>query len=243
MALKVHINYSGEISQLCRKYPSMSFLESSTIPEIGMNQWTLNHAQWGYSDKRIYELQVMFIGKTGYGKSTTLNRIVGQNAFETSDVSVCTKDLYEAIYRISGYKGTFISLCDLPGIGESNYADDQYYVWYRDMLQKSHCVVYIIRADQRDYALDEILFNQMFQDSKEREKVILALNFADKIEPLNRHSMGLTAEQFSHLEAKVKDVEKIFGLPKERILYYSAGNHYNIDLLMEKIADILKRQV
>lgn len=220
----------------------MSFLESSTIPEIEMNRWILNHKQWGYSDKIIYELQVMFIGKTGYGKSTTLNRIVGQDVFETSDVSVCTKDLYEAIYRINGYRGTFISLCDLPGIGESNYADDHYYEWYRDMLQKSHCVVYIIRADQRDYALDEILFNQMFQDSKMRKKVILALNFADKIEPLNRHSRGLSAEQLYHLEMKVKDVSKIFRLPKERILYYSAADYYNIGTLMEKVAEILKQQ-
>ena len=77
----------------------------------------------------------MFIGKTGYGKSTTLNKLVGSNVFETSDVSVCTKDLYNSMYRISPHIPSFFVISDLPGIGESNYADNHYYDWYKEMLE------------------------------------------------------------------------------------------------------------
>lgn len=194
-------------------------------------------SEWNLDNDPIYELQVMFIGKTGYGKSTTLNKIVGKKVFESDDVQVCTKDLYSATYRID--KENFLSLSDLPGIGESNYADNQYYEWYRDMLKKSHCVVYLLRADQRDFAVDEILFKSMFTSDEDRKKVIFALNFAEKIEPISRENQ-LSSQQILNLNKKVKEVAQIFNVSREDILYYSAKDNINLDVLMKKISDKLK---
>lgn len=240
MKLKVHTVYSAEINELTVRYPCLSFLEHFFVPQIEMNQWTMSNDYWGYKDEIVHELQTMVIGKTGYGKSSTLNRIIGCGKFETDDVSVCTKDLYEATYRIDKRTKTFLSLCDLPGIGESNYADDHYYVWYRDMLEKSHCVLYVIRADQRDYAMDEMIFRNIFSDSSEKEKVVLALNFADKVEPVNRHSVELLPKQRANLETKVNDVSKIFQISKRNIVYYSAKSNLNMDILVRCIAEKLK---
>lgn len=240
MDLNVHIVYSAEIYELTYRYPCLSFLEHFSVPDTEMNQWIMNNDYWGYKDRSVLELHVTVMGKTGYGKSSTLNRIIGRDKFKTDDVRVCTKDLYDAVFRLDKEKGTFLSLCDLPGIGESNYADDHYYVWYRDMLEKSHCVLYVIRADQRDYSIDEMIFKHIFKEQIERDKVVLALNFADKIEPINRYFAELSSEQRVNLKAKVNEVSRIFQVPKRSIVYYSAADNLNVDILVRCIAEKLK---
>lgn len=242
MGLTVHIQHSAEISELVSQYSCFSYLINSTIPQIETNLWYMNNNFFDYSEQRIYQLQAIFIGKTGYGKSTTLNNIVGKNVFKTSDVSVCTKDLYEVTYRVDKGQKTFLSLCDLPGVGESNYADSHYYEWYRDMLAKSHCVVYILRADQRDFAVDEILLRELFPSKESKEKLIIAINFADKIEPINRHG-GLTQEQRDNLDKRISQVSQVFKLPHSSIIYYSAEDRINLDILVSLVAQKLQKHV
>ena len=242
MGVTVHINYEAEIDEWIKKYPCFSYLKNIKFPQDDNHRWTTNDSHWNYVDKTTYELQVMFIGKTGYGKSTTLNRLVGSNVFETSDVSVCTKDLYNSMYRISPNIPSFFVISDLPGIGESNYADNHYYDWYKEMLEYSQVVVYLLRADQRDFSVDEVLFNNMFKDTVERSKVILALNYADKIEPINRNG-ALSLEQLNSLTRKIEEVSRIFNFPKRDILYYSATDGINFDNLVNKIANKLKENI
>ena len=240
MAVTVHIKYGEEFSLLTSRFPMFSFLKYVSIPRNSSHCWNTNYEKWGYKDKTTYSFQVMFIGKTGYGKSTTLNKIVGQDVFDTDDVSVCTKDLYEAKYRIDTSIPSFIDFCDLPGVGESNYADNDYYRWYKEMLEMSDVVIYVIRADQRGFAVDEHIFKNLFDTSEKKNKVILALNYADKVEPVNR-SVGLSVEQIKSLERKIDDIAGIFNVLKKDIVYYSATDKINIYLLMEKISQKLKK--
>lgn len=242
MDITVHINYEAEIDEWIKKYPSFSYLKNINFPQDDKHRWITNDSTWNYVDKTTYELQVMFIGKTGYGKSTTLNRLVGSNVFETSDVSVCTKDLYNSMYRIDPSIPSFFVISDLPGIGESNYADSHYYDWYKEMQKYSQVIVYLLRADQRDFSVDEVLFNSMFNDATERSKVIIALNYADKIEPINRNG-GLSLEQLNSLKRKIDEVSKIFNFPKKDILYYSATDGINFDTLVNNIANKLKENI
>lgn len=242
MGVTVHINYEAEIDEWISKYPCFDFLRHVKFPNDEKHEWTTNDSHWGYVNKTTYELQVMFIGKTGYGKSTTLNKLVGFSVFETSDVSVCTKDLYNSMYRINSTIPSFFVVSDLPGIGESNYADNHYYDWYREMLEYSQVVVYLLRADQRDFSIDEVLFNNMFKDNIEKSKVIIALNYADKVEPINRKG-GLSTEQLNSLERKINEVARIFNFPKNDILYYSATDGINFNSLITKIADKLKNNI
>lgn len=242
MSVTVHIQHEAEISELIERFNSFSYLKYVSVPTDSVHMWHTNSDHWGYKDKVTYEYQIMFIGKTGYGKSTTLNKIVGKDVFDTSDVSVCTKDLYCSMYRINSKVPSFLSISDLPGIGESNYADNHYYDWYKEMLSYSEIVVYLLRADQRDFAVDEVLFNNLFSDDDKRSKVIIALNYSDKIEPINRKG-GLTHEQINSLNRKINDISRIFDIAKDNILYYSATDGINFELLIQSIADKLKKRL
>lgn len=239
MGVKVFINHEAEIEEWISKYPCFSFLNNASVPNDINHKWIIDDSYWNYSNLITYNYQIMFIGKTGYGKSTTLNKLVGKHVFETSDVSVCTKELDTAMYRINK-SPSFLMVSDLPGVGESNYADNHYYEWYKEMLDASQVVVYLLRADQRDFAVDEMIFSNLFGDEESRKKVLIAINYADKIEPISR-KIGLSSEQSASLKRRVDDVSKIFNMSKDSILYYSATDEINMDLLINKIASKLKK--
>lgn len=155
MELNIYVNYTAEISDLIEQFSSFEFLNNSEFPMSKDNKWSMDNEMFNYIAQECYAVQVMFVRKTGYGKSTTINKIVGCDVFDTDDISLCTKDLFEADYRIDKKIPSFISFNDLPGIGESLEADEKYLEWYRNMLIKSQVVVYVLRADQRDYSADK----------------------------------------------------------------------------------------
>lgn len=242
MGLKVHINHQAEFDELTKRYACFNFLRNINISNDEKHRWYTNSSYWGYDNQITYEIQAMIIGKTGYGKSTTLNRLVGSNVFETDDVNVCTKDLYCSMYRINKSIPSFFTISDLPGVGESNYADDHYYKWYKDMLNKSDVVLYVLRADQRDYAVDEMIFKNLFENSQNKQKVFIALNYADKIEPINR-TARLSSEQINNLQKRINEISRIFSIDKNDIVYYSASDGINFDNMVNKIAEKLKQNL
>jgi len=229
--LYVEIVHKADISDLVRinpefvKLSKLDFCESDALC-------------WDMEGKAAYCMQVMFIGKTGYGKSTTLNKISGGKYFLTDDIESCTKKLYSSEYKLSSYAEHYFSLCDLPGIGESVEADKEYIRWYGNMLEKSNCVVYVLRSDQRDYSHDEIFINTILKNNgKISDKLIVGINYADKIEPISRTTPFVPSdEQKNNLERKAESIAKLFGIHREKIVYYSAKEGYNMHLLLNKIA-------
>lgn len=235
MELSISIKYETQIDELTQDYPGLSFLKKIKLNED-------NSIAWQRTVGLSYDIQVIFIGKTGYGKSSTLNAIVGKQIFETSDIKSCTKQLHSAEYRLHNTKPYYFSLCDLPGVGESIEADKQYLDWYRGILQKSNCVVYVLRADQRDFSVDEQIFKELFNTPYARGKVVLALNYADKVEPINRaYPFSPSELQIKNLKEKVNSISKLFEVAKENIIYYSAAEKYNVDGMVNRIAQVIKR--
>jgi small GTP-binding protein len=235
--MNVKMAHMANISELVARTPAFSDVTLLNIAENDVTKWTIN-GETGYC------IQVMFIGKTGYGKSTTLNKLCGQELFKTDSTDPCTKTISSALYKIHNTKNYFFSLCDLPGLGESTETDKTYIDYYHFMLKKSHCVVYVLRADTRDYSLDLEILKPILENNEQEKKFILAVNFVDKIEPISRSKLfRLNQQQLENIEEKSLEIQKIFKVPQTKIIFYSATEEYNIDKISKGIIDILEKTV
>ncbi|KOR27796.1 hypothetical protein TI03_06145 [Achromatium sp. WMS1] len=184
-----------------------------------------------------YHALAVFLGKTGYGKSSTINTIFGTKLMETHDISSCTKTCQSLDFELS--PNCFFSLSDLPGIGDNELNDREYIRMYKDFLNSAIVAVYIIRADTRDYSVDISTYNEVFANGLIKDKVILGLNFCDKIEPINRNfSVAPTAMQMDNIAKKVNHIENIFQ-PSNRVVPYSAETGWNVSELTAKIVKIV----
>jgi len=221
--LNVEVVHKANISELVDRIPAFSGVRLLEIAENDVTRWNINA-------ETAYCIQAMFIGQTGHGKSTTLNKICGQELFKTDVNDPCTKTLFSAEYRIHDKKNYYFSLCDLPGLGETPEIDKTYINYYYLMLKKSHCVVYVLRADKRDYSLDLKILGPILESNEQEKKVILAVNFVDKIEPISRSKLfRLNKKQMENIEKKSLEVQRIFKVPQTKIIFYSATEEYNMD--------------
>lgn len=154
--VKTEILHEEEISYMGRKY---AFLKNTDLSNQEFKDWQyVDDHDLGYRD--VKSLNIIFIGQTGYGKSSLINKLIGLELFEKSDYESCTKTLQSAVFFLHHKKkheklAYHLSFVDLPGIGESNESDEKYLQWYRDYIEEASIVVYLFRADKRDHAQDE----------------------------------------------------------------------------------------
>lgn len=258
MSLKMNLRHAVSIDELIRLHHSFSELKGksvweydtdtlqdyfsgarATAPKDDTYRWTVPRTSFFGDQDQATILPAMFIGKTGYGKSSLLNRIVGLDVFPIDDIRPCTKEIDAAVYRLRERPSHFLALCDLPGVGESERADRQYMEWYAGLLECSPCAVYVLRADQRDFSVDERVFQALFRSGEARDKVIIALGCADKIEPVSR-GMKLSEAQLEALEKKADKVSELFSIPSYRIFPCCAHTGYGVSDLVNEISNDLE---
>ena len=183
---------------------------------------------------------VIFIGQTGYGKSTTINTIINRPLFATDDVKSCTRHSQEVFVEFISNSKKGVILCDMPGIGEASATDKRYKEAYFEKLRRTSFVVYVLRADKRDFKLDLRLIREILNNTKGiKTKLLFAINYADKVEPINRTSVRLTAEQVSNIqkfkENFCKELAGTLKLTPDEMLHYSASLPLNINNLFVAI--------
>lgn len=193
---------------------------------------------WTRGEVSSDDLGVIAVGKTGYGKSTTLNALLGEPAFETSDTRGCTRTMQSVEYRFAASGAEhYLSFSDLPGIGESPELDAQYFPLYGKALASANVVLYFVRADQRDYSIDQRAFMELIENSGARDKVILVVNAIDKIEPMNRSvPFSPTHAQQAALHEKLGILSDLFGIASADIIPVAAAEDFNLDGLATAIA-------
>ena len=226
--------HQGDIEEISRRYRAFAKLKNATIKSDSNMKWKdegNNSISW--------QALVVFVGKSGYGKSSTVNAFFGSKIMETSDVEACTRNCQSLDFKLSS--GCYLSLGDLPGIGESEQRDKEYIKMYRDFLYYSSVVVYVIRADSRDYSIDEAVHKQLFNTEKDKKKIIIAMNYCDKIEPISRNmSIEPSVEQMRNITEKIDSIFPIFN-PVNCIVPYSANTGWNMNRLAEEIVRVVSR--
>ncbi|MBV5327502.1 MAG: 50S ribosome-binding GTPase [Chlorobium sp.] len=222
------------IDDLITRFPGFNKLKDIDIAHS-------NQRAWKREQQTTYDVSIIFIGKTGYGKSTSINQVVGDKIFESNDITSCTKQCQSVDYLISEFdKDHYLSIRDLPGLGESAYHDEKYLSLYASYLEKTDVVVYVLRADSRDFSIDEMAFRRLFQDSATQKRVIIAVNCADKIEPFTRTiPFEPSEEQLSNINKKISEISTFFKVPKKRIVAYSATEEWNVNSLAKTISGVL----
>ena len=223
--MQITITREYHFDKLSARFPFLEYLPEELRRHSGRI--------FNRDDRKTEDYQVLFMGKSGYGKSSTINALIGQNAMITSDVEACTKAAFTVEYALNEQKTQYLSFCDLPGIAESKNTEEEYISLYENVLYHCFCIVYVLRADQRDYANDLALFQSKL--SPYRSRLIIAINCADKAAPISRNSASLTADQIANLEHQRKYISQIFHLPQDQIMFYSAKERLYLDVLMRKI--------
>lgn len=240
--ITTRILYENDIDSLGSKY---KFLKDAELSSSAFRNWHYTNAhKLGYES--IKALKIIFIGQTGYGKSSLINKLINKEVFETSDYESCTKTLQSAIFflhhKMKHEKVAYhLSFVDLPGIGENDKADEHYLKWYREYIKEATIIVYLFRADKRDHTQDEFFFNNVFDKTRENN-LICVISQADKIEPINR-TESLSTIQKKNLKKKRYETRKqpFLDFGKEiDILYVSSYLNYNMDALEDNITNKLK---
>jgi len=223
------ILFEGDVEELDGKF---HFLKNVTPFNSTFKDWNYMFShRLGY--EKLKKLNVIFIGQTGYGKSSLINKLIKKDVFETSDYKSCTKVLQSADYFLNHNKrheklAYVFSFVDLPGIGESDKADEGYLQWYQDYIKEAAVIIYLFRADKRDHTQDEFFFNNIFDESMGRH-LICVVSQADKIEPLSRGS-ELSNEQKNNLEMKKSDIKRKPFLNFNGFSVVHVSSHLNVNI-------------
>lgn len=227
MSIIKYYHHRGKIDEITARHHQFSKLKKASI--------TAPHLKWRDTSTGAlsHHAQIAFFGKSGYGKSSTVNSFFGNSVLKTSDVEACTRRCESLDFELS--PNCYLSLADFPGIGESEYRDKEYLQMYTDFLSTSTVVVYVLRADQRDLAVDESAYRTVFPNWDDKKKVIFALNCCDKIEPISRsHSIEPSLEQRRNIDIKVNSIRELFK-PINPVVPYSATTGWNMSQLADEI--------
>lgn len=128
---------------------------------------------------------VGIFGKTGVGKSSLCNALFGKDTAKVDDINACTREPQEIFIKITE-AGSGIKLIDLPGVGESQFRDAEYSKLYSQWIPKLDLIVWVIRADDRTFTVDELFYDNIVKQHIDSKKTpfLVIINQVDKINPM-----------------------------------------------------------
>ena len=177
-----------------------------------------------------YEPVIGIMGKTGAGKSSLCNALFQGEVTPVSDVNACTRDVLRL--RLSSGDHSLI-LVDLPGVGESGQRDEEYESLYRRILPELDLILWVIKADDRAFSVDERFYRRVMSDHQQR--VFFVVNQADKIEPCHEWYVSDNApspNQLMNIEAKLGSIRQLFS-PYHPVCVVSARTEWNLPSMVE----------
>jgi len=210
---------------------------------------------WGEASMSIRKIKLLVGGRTGVGKSSTINALIGDEAFKT-DIIACTRE-NQSVMWTTDVGDIFVQ--DVPGFSEAS-APNLDSITYKENLKEqavdSHIFLFIFRADDR-IQQSEIDFIREWNSDPVLSKVptLIVFNKIDSIKPQrewNPESTNLevpTTEKekniVRYLEEQINRYPEISQFnAKKRVIPISAGESssdipYGIENLRRAIKSLL----
>ncbi|ELQ6274979.1 GTPase family protein [Cronobacter sakazakii] len=210
-----------------QKYEGLQAIEK---PLASLPQAIHNHILERLHSLTQYEPVIGIMGKTGAGKSSLCNALFQGEVTPVSDVEACTRDALRFRLQCSNHS---IMLVDLPGIGESEQRDSEYESLYRRILPELDLILWVIKADDRAFSVDERFYKRVMTDHHQR--ILFIVNQADKIEPSHEwHVTGNapSPHQLVNIEARLASIRQLFS-PHHPVCPVSVRTEWNLPSMVE----------
>lgn len=190
-----------------------------------------------------YEPVIGIMGKTGAGKSSLCNALFRSEACAVNAVEACTREPQRVRLRFGQH---YLTLVDLPGVGESQQRDAEYRELYREQLPKLDMVLWVLKADDRAFSVEEAFYQAILaQCDSAMPPILWVLNQVDKIEPSelwNRHSATPSTVQLERIKRKQQAVASQLGIQDGVIIPVSVKGRYHLARLVEQMINHLPKQ-
>lgn len=183
-----------------------------------------------------YEPVIGIMGKTGSGKSSLCNALFTGEISPVSDVTACTREPLR--FRLQVGK-RFMTLVDLPGVGESERRDTEYATLYRQQLPHLDLVLWLIKADDRALAVDEHFYRKVIGEAY-RHKVLFVISQSDKVEPTSGGDK-LFREQKQNISRKICLLHELFQ-PINPVCAVSVRLQWGLRVMAERMIRCLPRE-
>lgn len=202
----------------------------------GLPQWVSERILQQINHLTHYEPVIGIMGKTGAGKSSLCNALFAGEVSPVSDVAACTREPLRFRLQVGE---RYMTLVDLPGVGESGARDTEYAGLYREQFPRLDLVLWLIKADDRALAVDEHFYRQVIGEAY-RHKVLFVISQSDKTEPTSGGER-LSTEQKQNISRKICLLHEIFQ-PVHPVCAVSVRLQWGLRVMAERMIRCLPRE-
>ena len=202
----------------------------------GLPEWASERVMQQIRQLTNYEPVIGIMGKTGAGKSSLCNALFAGEVSPVSDVAACTREPLRFRLQVGE---RYMTLVDLPGVGESGARDTEYAALYREQLPRLDLVLWLIKADDRALAVDEHFYRQVIGEAY-RHKVLFVISQSDKAEPTSGGER-LSTEQKQNISRKICLLHELFQ-PVHPVCAVSVRLQWGLRVMAERMIRCLPRE-